>query len=69
MAQIARHHREAVLEGGGGDQQIGSVMAEFSRELTPAASGGQIHRQQALPMEPQQLIEPGGPLLRTGSIG
>ncbi len=44
MAQISGHHREAVLKGGGGDQQIGAVMAEVGGELTPAARGGQIHR-------------------------
>lgn len=51
MAQVARHHREAVLQGGGGDEEISAVMAEVGGELPPATGGGQIHRQQPLAME------------------
>ena len=38
VAQLPAHHREAVLQGGGGDQQIGAVVAQGGRELTPASS-------------------------------
>ncbi len=68
MAQVARHHRETVLQGSGGDQEISAVMAEFGGKLPPAAGGGQIHRQQPLAMEAQQLIEPDRQLCGEGWI-
>jgi hypothetical protein len=58
-SQVAGHHGEPLLQGGGGDQQVGTVMAQGRGELAPAAGDGQIHRQQPFAVQPQQPIQPG----------
>jgi hypothetical protein len=40
VAQVPGHHGEAMLQGRSGDQQVGTVVAEGGRELSPAAAGG-----------------------------
>jgi hypothetical protein len=49
--------------GRSGDQQVGTVVAEGGRELSPAAGDGQIHRQQPLRVQVQQAFQPGRQLL------
>lgn len=57
-----------MLQGGGGDQQIGAVVAEGGRELSPAAGDGQIHRQQPLSVQAQQALQPARQLFGKGRI-
>ena len=55
-----------MLQRSGGNQQIGAVVADAGRKQAPAASHAKIHRQQAIAIQPQQLIQPASQLRRMG---
>ena len=58
MGDIAGDHGQAVLQRGGGDLEIGVLVAKSGAERAPTSRGPQIERKDAAAIERQDPIEP-----------